>query len=118
MRASADRKAVGPAAAPRQYVLGVNKYSHDASACLISTDGAEHFVSLKERVTRAKHDGGDVTAAVEAVLETAGASLDDVGAVCGNHHHHRIAPFEARLRWAQAAQPGVYPCFWKSLRDR
>ena len=108
MRASADRKAVGPAAAPRQYVLGVNKYSHDASACLISTDGAEHFVSLKERVTRAKHDGGDVTAAVEAVLETAGASLDDVVAVCGNHHHHRIAPFEARLRWAQAAQPGVY----------
>ena len=109
VRASADRKAVGPAAAPRQYVLGVNKYSHDASACLISTDGAEHFVSLKERVTRAKHDGGDVTAAVEAVLETAGASLDDVVAVCGNHHHHRIAPFEARLRWAQAAQPGVYP---------
>ena len=83
----------------RKYVLGLNKYSHDAGACLMSTDGAQQFVSLKERVTRAKHDGGDAAAAVEAVLAQAGASLDDCVAVCANHHHHRIAPFEAVLRY-------------------
>ena len=36
------------------YVLGLNTYDHDVSACLLR-DGAIAFAIAKERITRAKH---------------------------------------------------------------
>ena len=35
-----------------EWVLGLNKYSHDATACLLSTDGKRSVVVPKERLTR------------------------------------------------------------------
>ena len=41
------------------YVLGINAYDHDVSACLLR-DGEIAFAINKERLTRKKHDGGEV----------------------------------------------------------
>ena len=90
-----------------RYVLGLNKYSHDAGCCLLSTDGSHSIVVPNERLSRRKHDGGDTGAAVRHALEASGATLDDVVAVCGNNHHHRIADFERRLPWS--VELGLYP---------
>lgn len=89
------------------YVLGLNKYSHDAGCCLLSTDGAHSIVVPNERLSRRKHDAGDTAAAVQFALEARGASLEDVVAVCSNNHHHRVAPFERRLPWT--VELGLYP---------
>jgi len=90
-----------------KFVLGLNKYSHDATACLLSLDGKQSVVVPKERVTRSKHDGGDAAIAVEHALEAVGASTDDIVAVCVNNHHFRVAPFEQRLPWSVSL--GIYP---------
>ena len=84
----------------RQWVVGLNKYSHDAGACLLSTDGRQSIIVPNERLMRTKHAGGDTAAAVRHALNAVGASLDDVAAVCANNHHHRVAAFEARLPWS------------------
>ena len=39
------------------YVLGLNTYDHDVSACLLR-DGAIAFAIAKERITRDKHASG------------------------------------------------------------
>ncbi len=39
------------------YVLGINAYDHDVSACLLR-DGEIAFAINKERITRKKHDTG------------------------------------------------------------
>ena len=39
------------------YVLGINAYDHDVSACLLR-DGAIAVAINKERITRKKHDSG------------------------------------------------------------
>ena len=39
------------------YVLGINAYDHDVSACLLR-DGAIACAISKERITREKHDTG------------------------------------------------------------
>ncbi len=94
-------------AATTKWVLGLNQYTHDAGACLISLDGTRTVIVPKERVTRVKHDGGDCAAATEHALAAVGASLDDVICVCANNHHFRIAPFERRAPFATAL--GTYP---------
>ncbi|KAL1522300.1 hypothetical protein AB1Y20_017292 [Prymnesium parvum] len=105
-RHSSPRVARPPAALassappPRtQWVVGLNQYSHDAGAALLSLDGEHSLVVPKERVTRVKCDGGATGVAVEHALAAVGATLDDVVAVCANNHHFRIAPYEQRLRW-------------------
>ena len=90
-----------------KYILGLNKDSHDAGVALLSVDGASSIIVPNERITRRKHDGGDTAAAVQHALEAAGASLEDIVAVCANNHHHRIAPFEKRLPWS--VDLGLYP---------
>jgi carbamoyltransferase len=44
---------------PKQhsYVLGINAYDHDVSACLLR-DGEIAYAIEKERITRKKHAGG------------------------------------------------------------
>ena len=46
-----------------KYILGLNKYSHDAGVALLSVDGASSIIVPNERITRRKHDGGDTAAA-------------------------------------------------------
>jgi carbamoyltransferase len=58
------------------YVLGINAYDHDVSACLLR-DGEIAFAINKERITRKKHDGGFYHKAVEYCLAAEGISLDD-----------------------------------------
>ena len=44
-------------------VVGLNKYSHDASICVADArTGEPLLVWAKERLTRRKHDGGDTAA--------------------------------------------------------
>lgn len=89
-------------------IIGLNKYSHDTSVCVLSAlDGSCLFAGEKERLTRAKHDGGDTAGLVSHALESIGASLEDVRLVVSNNHHHRVAPFEQRVPWAVAM--GTYP---------
>ena len=95
------------AAASQKWVLGLNQYSHDAGAVLLSVDGQQSYIVPKERVTRAKCDGGDTATAVEHALDAAGATADDLVAVCCNNHHFRVADFEKRLRWS--VDLGIYP---------
>ena len=64
-----------------KWVLGLNQYSHDAGAALLSVDGKQSYIVPKERVTRAKCDGGDTAAAVEHALEAAGATPEDIVAI-------------------------------------
>uniref|UniRef100_A0A7R9U4N9 Carbamoyltransferase n=1 Tax=Pinguiococcus pyrenoidosus TaxID=172671 RepID=A0A7R9U4N9_9STRA len=82
-------------------VLGLNKYSHDASVCVVDSDSdAVLYAGAKERLSRRKHDGGGVGEAVDVALSSIGAKIEDVALVVQNNHHHRIAPFERRLPWA------------------
>jgi hypothetical protein len=79
----------------RRLVLGINKYSHDASLCAADADtGAVLFASSKERHTRRKSDGGNVADLVELCLDELDADLDDVIRVVMNDHHHRVLPIE------------------------
>ena len=92
----------------RQWVMGLNKYAHDAGCALLSIDGQHSIIVPNERVgARRKHDGGDVSLAVQHALSSVGATLDDVVIACSNNHHHRIAQFERRLPWS--VDLGLYP---------
>ena len=44
-------------------MLGLNQYSHDAGAALLSCDGRHSIIVPNERLSRVKHDGGDTAAA-------------------------------------------------------
>lgn len=82
----------------RPLIVGLNKYSHDASCCIMdSTTGKILFSQAKERISRLKHDGGAIGELLLYGLETIDASIDDVATVVSNNHHHRVLPFERRL---------------------
>ena len=86
-----------PLAAPpgTRLVLGLNKYSHDTSLCAADAmTGEVLFAMAKERITRKKHDGGNVASIVEKCLEQLGLDLDSVERVVVNNHHHRVLPLE------------------------
>jgi hypothetical protein len=81
-------------------IVGVNKYSHDASCCIVdSSTGSILFTQAKERVSGTKHEGGAVGAIVKYGLDSIGATLQDVELVVSNNHHFRVNPFENRLAW-------------------
>lgn len=90
----------------RQFILGLNVYSHDTSvAVLDAQSGAILFALSKERLTRRKHDGGDagqlIHHALSALSLSQAVSLDQITQsitdVVANNHHFRIGPYEARL---------------------
>jgi carbamoyltransferase len=63
----------------RRLVLGLNKYSHDASVCVVDADtGCVIFAAEKERITRKKHDAGDVGELVAWALDSIDCDLSDV----------------------------------------
>jgi predicted NodU family carbamoyl transferase len=97
-------------------VLGVNKYSHDTT--LVAADSATGnvlFGMSKERITRRKHDGGNVASLVELCLDQLNLTLDSIDKVVMNNHHHRVLPMEqnlAHMEWESGlsvnggAEPG------------
>jgi carbamoyltransferase len=93
-----------------RYVLGLNQYTHSASACLVDEAGELVFALAKERVTRKKHDGGDNAEVIEAVLRGAGVQSDQIALCVANNHLFRIPPFEKTLPWAVAMNqhPSTY----------
>ena len=78
------------------YILGINAYDHDVSACLLR-DGEIAFAIAKERITRRKHDAGfhrrlSITASKRRALR-----LDDVDLVVRNCYVLPIHDIEVRL---------------------
>lgn len=78
------------------YVLGINAYDHDASACLLR-DGEIAFAVARERITREKHATGYHKEAVDYCLNAEGISLDDVDRVVRNCYILPVEEMERRL---------------------
>src|SRR6185312_10583593 len=78
------------------YVLGLNTYDHDVSACLLR-DGAIAFAIAKERITRAKHASGFYKEVIDYCLEAEGITLDDVDLVVRNCYILPVPEMEDRL---------------------
>ena len=80
------------------YVLGLNTYDHDVSACLLR-DGAIAFAIAKERITRAKHASGFYKEVIDYCLDAEGITLDDVDLVVRNCYIMPVPDMEARLTY-------------------
>jgi carbamoyltransferase len=78
------------------YVLGLNTYDHDVSACLLR-DGEIAFAISKERITRQKHASGFYQEVIDYCLEAEGIGLDDVSLVVRNCYILPVAEMEKRL---------------------
>jgi carbamoyltransferase len=78
------------------YVLGINAYDHDVSACLLR-DGEIAFAIAKERITRRKHDTGFYAKVVDYCLAAEGISLDDVDLVVRNCYVLPVEDLEQRM---------------------
>ena len=78
------------------YVLGLNAYDHDVSACLLR-DGEIAVGIAKERLTRQKHASGFYQEVVDYCLKAEGISLDDVDLVVRNCYVLPVPEMEARL---------------------
>jgi carbamoyltransferase len=78
------------------YVLGINAYDHDVSACLLR-DGEIAFAISKERITREKHDTGFYQEVVDYCLAAEDISLDDVDLVVRNCYVLPVEDLETRM---------------------
>ena len=78
------------------YVLGINAYDHDTSACLLR-NGEIAFAISKERITRKKHDSGFFREAVDYCLNAAGIGIDDVDLVVRNSYVLPVDDMETRM---------------------
>ncbi|WP_454618912.1 carbamoyltransferase family protein [Bradyrhizobium cenepequi] len=106
---------------PKQhtYVLGLNTYDHDVSACLLR-DGAIAFAIAKERITREKHASGFYKEAIDYCLKAEGITLDDVDLVVSNCYILPVPELEERLIYqdmagflpfAERQEASKYPLF-------
>src|SRR5436190_23789380 len=78
------------------YVLGINAYDHDVSACLLR-DGEIAFAINKERITREKHASGFYQGVIDYCLAAEGISLDDVDLVLRNCYVLPVEELELRM---------------------
>jgi carbamoyltransferase len=78
------------------YILGINAYDHDVSACLLR-DGEIAYAIEKERITREKHAGGFYQEVVDYLLKAEGITLDDVDLVVRNCYVLPVDEIELRL---------------------
>ena len=78
------------------FVLGLNAWDHDVSACLLR-DGAVEVAIAKERLTRVKHDAGFYEEVVDYCLEAAGIPLERVDLVVRNCYVLPVPEIERRL---------------------
>lgn len=88
------------------YVLGLNTYDHDVSACLLR-DGAIAFAIGKERLTREKHATGFYKEVIDYCLEAEGITLADVDLVVRNCYIMPVPDMEERLTYQD--MPGFLP---------
>jgi carbamoyltransferase len=79
-----------------RYVLGLNTYDHDVSACLLR-DGAIVYAIEKERITREKHATGFYKEVIDYCLDAEGITLDDVELVVSNCYILPVPEMEDRL---------------------
>ena len=88
---------------PKGLVVGLNKYSHDASCCLIdAASGKILFSQAKERLSRKKHDGGSIGSLLRYALQAVDAQVEDINCVVSNNHHFRVLPFENNIPYYSA----------------
>ena len=80
------------------YILGINAYDHDVSACLLR-DGEIAFAVTKERITRQKHDTGFYQEVIDYCLSAEGITLDDVALVVRNCYVLPVEDLEQRLMY-------------------
>src|SRR5205807_4645479 len=78
------------------YVLGINAYDHDVSACLLR-DGEIAFAINKERITREKHDSGYYQGVLDYCLSAENISLNDVDLVVRNCYVLPVEDLETRM---------------------
>jgi carbamoyltransferase len=78
------------------YVLGINAYDHDVSACLLR-NGEIAYAIAKERITREKHATGFHQEVVDYCLKAEGISLDDLDLVVRNCYVLPLDDLETRL---------------------
>jgi carbamoyltransferase len=78
------------------YVLGINAYDHDVSACLLR-NGEIAWAIAKERITREKHATGFHQEVVDYCLKAEGIGLDDVDLVVRNCYVLPLDDLETRL---------------------
>src|SRR5438876_11757617 len=104
------------------YVLGLNTYDHDVSACLLR-DGAIAFAIAKERITREKHASGFYKAVVDYCLDAEGISMSDVDLGVRNCYVLPVEEMERRLLHQhmpffldakERAQPLIHPPYLSS----
>lgn len=88
------------------YVLGLNTYDHDVSACLLR-DGEIAFAIAKERITRDKHASGFYKEVIDYCLNAEGISLDDIDLVVRNCYILPVPEMEERLIYQDL--PGFLP---------
>ncbi|MBR1217654.1 carbamoyltransferase [Bradyrhizobium sp. U87765 SZCCT0131] len=88
------------------YVLGLNTYDHDVSACLLR-DGAIAVAIAKERITREKHASGFYQEVIDYCLKAEGITLDDVDLVVRNCYILPVPEMEERLVYQD--MPGFLP---------
>ena len=78
------------------YILGLNTYDHDVSACLLR-DGTIAFAIAKERITREKHASGFYQEVIDYCLDAEGITLDDVELIVRNCYILPVEEMEKRL---------------------
>jgi carbamoyltransferase len=78
------------------YILGINAYDHDVSACLLR-NGEIAFAIAKERITRLKHASGFYQEVIDYCLDAEGIRLDDVDLVVRNCYVLPVDDLEQRL---------------------
>ena len=83
---------------PHSYILGLNTYDHDVSACLLR-DGEIAYAIAKERITREKHASGFYKEVIDYCLEAEGISLTDVCLVVRNCYILPVEEMEQRLAY-------------------
>jgi carbamoyltransferase len=98
------------------YILGINAYDHDVSACLLR-DGEIAYAIEKERITRQKHAGGFFQEPVDYLLAAEGITLDDIELVVRNCYVLPVEELEVRLVYqgdfgeGERAQAEMSPLF-------
>src|SRR5436305_5294420 len=88
------------------YVLGLNTYDHDVSACLLK-DGAIAFAIAKERITREKHASGFYKEVIDYCLDAEGISFGDIDLIVRNCYILPVPEMEDRLVYQD--MPGFLP---------
>ena len=90
------------------YILGLNTYDHDVSACLLR-DGAIAVAIAKERITREKHASGFYKEVIDYCLSAEGITIEDVDLVVRNCYILPVGEMEDRLVYQD--MPGFLPGF-------